>query len=128
MDERFGKRYKLCSKKLIQEIFTKGSRLKKYPLLLRYIKTPENLGAPFQIAVSVPKRNIKQAAKRNRLKRQIREAVRKNKHIIEENITHSKSSYVLFITYSDRKLIDYEVIHEATRKLFHKLIESSDND
>lgn len=128
MDERFGKRYKLCSKKLIQEIFTKGSRLKKYPLLLRYIKTSENLEAPFQIAVSVPKKNVKQAAKRNRLKRQIREAVRKNKHILEENITHSKLNYVLFITYSDRKMIDYEVINESTRKLFHKLIESSDNE
>ena len=128
MNERFGKPYKLCSKKLIEEVFKKGQHLKKYPLQLRFLKTDQDLPVPFQIGISVPKRNFRQAVKRNRIKRLIREAVRKNKHIVEEEFTQTNSGAVLFIIFIDRKMPTYKTVEKSVRSLFNKLIEDSNNE
>ena len=128
MDERFGKRYKLSSKKLIQQVFTEGEKVNKLTLLLRFIKTNEDLPAPFQIAISVPKRNFKHAVDRNRIKRMIVEAVRKNKHIIEEKNTHSDSTLVLFLIFSDKKMPNYNLLFASVESLFQKLPTHKDND
>lgn len=46
------------------------------------MEVPVEDGPSAQVLISVSKRNFKSAVKRNHIKRQIREAYRKNKHII----------------------------------------------
>lgn len=128
MNERFGKSYRLSSKKLIEQVFAQGERMKKFPLMMRYITTSEGLPAPFQVAVSVPKKNFKLAVSRNRIKRLIREVVRKNKYIIEQKIPQSGSKFVLFIIYSDRKMPNYDQLEKSIQSLFQKLPAQKDND
>ncbi len=50
-----------------------------FPLRVVYLPV-EELDAPVAILISVSKRRFKRAVKRNRVKRQIREAFRTNKH------------------------------------------------
>lgn len=128
MKESFGKSYKLSSKKLIEEVFSKGDRIKSFPLMMRYIVTNNELDAPFQIAISVPKRNFKQAVKRNKIKRLIRESVRKNKHIIEEKIPQGGVNFVLFLIFNDKQMPNYYKVNESIESLFHKLPAQKDND
>jgi len=76
----FSKEERLCHKRLISLLFAKGSSFNLYPLRFVYY-TPQDLPpGQTQVLLSVSKRYFKRAVDRNRLKRQMREAYRLNKH------------------------------------------------
>jgi ribonuclease P protein component len=77
------KEERVSSKRLIDELFTgNNSRsLVAFPIRLVYMQVEKD-NPQAQILVSVSKRYFKKAVKRNRVKRQIREAYRKNKHLL----------------------------------------------
>lgn len=124
MDERFGKNYKLCNKKIISSIFEEGKQLKVYPFFLRYKPATINSDASFQIVISVPKRNFKKAVDRNRIKRLIREAVRKNKHLLENALLNEKQKLALFLIYTAHKEESYQFISNKIEMLFQRLVEN----
>jgi len=128
MKESFGKTYSISSKKRIEEVFTKGHRIKQFPLMMRYLEIKDDFPTPFQIAISVPKRNFKQAVKRNRIKRLIKESVRKNKYIIEEKVPQNGVKLILFLIFSDKEMPDYQKINHSIESLFQKLPTQKDND
>lgn len=90
--EAFPKSEKLVSRKLIDRLFSRGGGkfVTAFPLRLVYMyldKGDEVLHvngrttkmADAQLLISVPKRCFKHAVDRNRVKRQVREAYRKNR-------------------------------------------------
>ena len=83
-DFSFHKSERLCSKRIIDALFTGGSKsMSAFPLRVVFMPVPVEAPAPLvSILVSVSKRRFKRAVKRNRVKRQIREAYRKQKHIL----------------------------------------------
>lgn len=120
MDQRFGKEYKLCSKKIIEKLFENGSRLSGFPFALTYQFTElPNKVIPFQIVISVPKRQFKRAHDRNRIKRLMRECLRKNKHILEDFLKESNNNrqMALFLVYRFNEEIDYETLMRKMSKL-----------
>ncbi|MGM0479289.1 MAG: ribonuclease P protein component [Bacteroidota bacterium] len=125
MDQRFGKGYRLCSKKAIDALFKCGKRLKKYPLAVRYECLPLPTSKRFQVVISVPKRIHKTAPKRNRLKRLIREGVRKNKHIIEERIPRQGTQMGIAIIYQSKEEVEQSKIENCVEHLFREIIKRS---
>ena len=80
--ERFTlpKEERLYSRKALEELFEGSNKsIMAYPIRVVFQKTEE---AGTRIMVSVSKRFFKRAVKRNRIKRQVREAYRLNKHIL----------------------------------------------
>lgn len=75
----FKKAERLHKKKLIQELFSKGSSFYLYPFKVIVTQNPDPTYPVHQILITVPKKNHKTAVARNRIKRQIREAYRLNK-------------------------------------------------
>lgn len=75
---------RICSRRLVEKLFgSSGSRtMSAYPLRLVYMTMEQQCGAQAQMLVSVPKKHFKHAVDRNRVKRQLREAYRHNKHIL----------------------------------------------
>lgn len=80
----FGKREKLCSKTVIERLFSVGKSFKAYPLRV-YLLPVEKADAAAQVLISVPKKRVRSSPARNRIKRLIRETYRLNKpDLLEE--------------------------------------------
>ena len=106
----FGKAEHLKSKKVMDEVFSKGKIVKKYPLLLKYSPCTFEAGAKVQIVISVPKRKIRRATGRNRVRRQIKEAYRLNKVDLIKTVEGQKDDLALFLIYTGEEKGDYKLI------------------
>ncbi|WP_255474267.1 ribonuclease P protein component [Pontibacter qinzhouensis] len=106
----FTKEERLCSKRLIGLLFSKGSSFNVYPLRFIYSTPPEPMPEVTQLLVTVPKRTFKLATDRNRLKRQIREAYRLNKHIL--HAAPAQAPRLLGILYIGKEKKSFEFIQK----------------
>lgn len=105
MDLSFPKKEKLKSRKLIEQLFAEGESLKKFPVKIIYMEIPTLEHT--QAAFAVPKRSFKSAVKRNKIKRQMREAYRLHKNSL--TMGSGKKFAVLFI-YIGREGLAYKTI------------------
>lgn len=120
MDESFGKKEKLKSKVLIDRLFIEGESVKKYPLRLIYLSLETSGEGINKAAVSVPKRSFKKAVDRIKLKRLMREAYRKNKYLVTNNLA---ASYALMFIYTGREISEYSRIFKATEELLKNFVQ-----
>jgi len=72
-----------------------------------------------QIAFAVPKKRFKQAVKRNRIKRLLREAHRLNKSTIYEFLTEKNINLNVLVVYIGEDILPY---HDMDKKMrgFHR--------
>ncbi|MCX2718496.1 ribonuclease P protein component [Lentiprolixibacter aurantiacus] len=115
----FPKKERLSSKKLIEQVFQEGSNLKQFPLKLIYLETslPENVKC--QAAMAVPKKRIRLAVKRNRIKRLMREAYRINKGPIFNKM---EGNYALLFLYLGKESPDYRQVEKAMKDLLLRFL------
>jgi ribonuclease P protein component len=123
----FGKKEKLVSKKTIDALFSGGNSrsMSAYPLRVVFMRKERcETEEPAQVMVSVSKRHFKRAVKRNRVKRQIREAYRLNKHLLHEALEQKKDIAVAmaFIWQSD-ELAETALITEKMQSLLGRMAE-----
>lgn len=123
MDQKFGKAYKLCNKKQIDSIFESGKTQKQYPLIAKYTKLELHSDKNFQIVISAPKRTFRSAVKRNRIKRICHEAVRKNKHVLEDWLCTHPDQLGIFLLYTGKEEVSGVGLEQKTRQLFQKIIQ-----
>lgn len=85
----FSKQERIVSRKLMDQLFGGKSRsAAAYPLRAVFMAVDGAAAdiQPVQVLISVGKRHFKHAVDRNRVKRQIREAYRLNRHILHDAI------------------------------------------
>lgn len=103
MDSGFGlkKAERLCGKKAIDALFagTDSKSLSAYPIRIVFRPTEE---AGIRILVSVSKKRFRHAVDRNRVKRQLREAYRLNKHILASTEQSTLGMDIAFIWLTDK--------------------------
>ena len=122
--ERFtlSKEERICSKKLINELFTgNGRSMTAFPLRVVFMKRTIVDDQPrAAMLVSVPKRYFKHAVDRNRVKRQVREAFRRHKSMITQNLTDDHESVAMaFVWLTNEKYPSSEVENRMVRLLTH---------
>ena len=120
--ERFtlSKEERICSKKMINELFTgNGRSMTAFPLRVVFMKRTIVDDQPrAAMLVSVPKRYFKHAVDRNRVKRQVREAFRRNKSIITQNLTDDHEAVAMaFVWLTNEKFPSSEVENRMVRLL-----------
>lgn len=121
------KRERLCSMKLTNRLFNgAGSHsMAAFPVRIVWMeKEREEHESPIQILVSVSKRHFKRAVKRNRVKRQLREAYRLSKQMLYDKLEQSPQRAVIiaFIWLSDEVSSTTEVVR-CTETLMKRLTE-----
>ena len=110
---------RLDKKKVIDKMFSGGARsFSVFPLRVVYLPV-EELEAPVSILVSVSKR----AVKRNRVKRQIREAYRKNKHGLLQALQDKEQQLAVAFIYLSDRLTDSMEIEERMKIALARITE-----
>lgn len=135
MNNGFSKRERIVSHKLMESLFggTRRSAV-AYPVRMVFMAVDDAYEdmPSVQVLTSVSKRHFKHAVDRNRVKRQIREAYRLNKHILYNVIERDepdipKHLAVAFIWLADVRKPSKEVC-AAVRKLLMRIADNIYND
>ena len=120
------KEERICSKKLIEALFAgNGSRsMTSYPIRAVFLEQKSAEGEPpVQLLVSVPKRCFKRAVKRNRVKRQIREVFRRNKHVLADAVTGSGRSVAVALIWMSADLSATHLVETKVKDLLVRIKE-----
>jgi ribonuclease P protein component len=95
MNSQLPKNERLHSKKLIKELFDKGSSFFLYPFKVMVLDINIDIQETNQVLFSVSKKKLKKAVDRNLIKRRMREAYRLNKQILMD-MNNGKKKLALF--------------------------------
>jgi|CXWL01.1.fsa_nt_gi ribonuclease P protein component len=106
----FKKNERLTNKKTFEQLFNTGKSFTVAPFRLVWVETKANGTIPVQLGISVPKRSFAKAVDRNVLKRKIREAYRKNKHLLYGVLQKENLSIALMIIYIAKEEVPYREI------------------
>jgi len=117
----FRKEEKLCSQKIIGDIFLSGTSFLCYPFKVVWKYEQLESSFPAQVVFSVPKRLFKRAHDRNLLKRRMREAYRLKKDGLYQSLGLKGEKMAVMIVYIAREELDYGVINNAMTKVIDRL-------
>lgn len=128
INEKLGKAYKLCKEKEISAVFKTGCKAHKFPYTFHFLLVDQKRTNPFQLVISVPKRNFKKAHDRNRIKRHIKESIRKNKLILETFLINEGLQLSIFVMYASKEEMKFEDLMKKTAYFIDFLIENIKNE
>ena len=117
----FKKEERLCSKRLLDELFRNGSSFLLYPFRITWSNLSPSLNVPAQVVISVPKRKFKRAHDRNLLKRRIREAYRLHKSEFLYPFITCDRPISLGVSYVGKDIGDYQFLEKKLILVFERL-------
>lgn len=121
----FSKEERLCSKRLINGLFHKGSSFFIYPYRIIFLRVDE-LQPAVQVLLSVSKRRFRHAVHRNLLKRRMREAyrVQKNEQLYPA-LENRPFGLLLAIQYVGKEVLDYAIMCKRMADVLKRLEEET---
>lgn len=119
----FPKPEHLSLRQEIEALFSAGSRsMTAYPLRVVYREVAVASGPAVKVMVSVSKRHFKHAVDRNRAKRQMREAYRLNKQVLQEILPEGRGVHLAFLWLSGTP-VPSAVVHARVVALLQRMTE-----
>jgi ribonuclease P protein component len=114
---RFQKAERICSEKEISRLFREGRSIRVDQLGFRFLlnENPDWPRAKFLIVV--PKKRIRTAVLRNRIKRRLREIVRLKKHQFYEGILPANNRLYLAVIYFGNTETDFSKLTASYDRL-----------
>jgi ribonuclease P protein component len=118
---------RISGRTLVEKLFNGNDShsMSSFPLRMVYMTSDKTDDVYARMMVSVSKRHFKRAVKRNRIKRQVREAFRHQKYLLQEPLTREGKNVcvaVAFIWLSD-ELYSSEVVDDKVKRLLQRLCE-----
>ena len=119
----FPKNQKLCSRKVIEQLFKKANNISEGPLQFIW-NLEEKRDVQTKTMIIVPKKKVKLANKRNELKRKIKEAYRLQKHDLEFVLKQNNKQLNLAIIYQAQEIYNYNVLAKKINVVLKRLRDS----
>ena len=118
----FKKEEHLSSRTLIDFLFQEGNySAKVYPIRAVFMSTENHQQEGVSVLISVPKKRLRHAIDRNRVKRQLREAYRKNKHTLTEQVRQSGKGLAIVFIYVSTEIEPSNRIEKRMVQLLDKI-------
>lgn len=115
---------RLCSRKAIETLFAGSAKsFSSFPLRVVFLPVGCTGDVPATFMVSVSKKRFKRAVKRNRVKRQVREAYRKNKQNLWKVLAEKQLSLHLAFIYLDKELRSSAEIEGKVTFLLQRIVD-----
>ncbi|HNQ82425.1 MAG TPA: ribonuclease P protein component [Bacteroidales bacterium] len=118
----FRKEEIIRKKKQIDRLFDEGRAFFIHPFKVIYLPYPAEPDSPAQILISVSKRSFKNATDRNRIKRQIREVYRLNKHEFYHYLNEKQTGCLLAVIYSGQVMHETHFLEKKIKAVINRLI------
>jgi ribonuclease P protein component len=130
MNEGLPKEQRLYKKKAIETLFEKGKGFNFYPFRVVVYSHTSEIDEPSipRVLVSVSKKRFHHAVKRNRVKRLVREAWRKNKSEIIVKCEKQQITFDIALVYTATIILSYEEIEKKIKQLSLRLINAYFHD
>jgi ribonuclease P protein component len=119
--ETFQKSERLCSVKTITSLFENGNVFYTKLFKIVWNKGHELIPFPARVVFSVSKKNHRLTVTRNLLKRRMREAYRKNKHILYNFLKRENTGIVFAVIYRENTVSQYREIELSMKEMIDKL-------
>ena len=119
----FNKLERLNNKVAINNLFEKGQSVVISPFRLVWAENNHSRHSIAQTLISIPKRNISLATKRNVIKRRINEAFRLNKEKLYTELNERNKQINIAIIYQKQEIQTYKIIEQKINLLLSRLIE-----
>ncbi len=129
MRATFKKVERLSGKTVLADLFKNGKSVKAFPFVLLYKAYESDKDFPARLAISIPKRKVKSAVKRNRIRRMVREAYRLQKQPFYDVLkSHHQQLAMLIIFVGNEATLESNLVHEKISRLLARLcIEVTEN-
>ena len=117
----FNKNEKLKSRKLLDQLFTKGRAVSVFPVKVFYALLTEDENENIQVGVGVSAKNFSKAVDRNRIKRLLRECYRLNKSSLHNSVSTNQKKVAAFFLYVGKEIPDFASLNETMQAALIKL-------
>ncbi len=114
----FPKQERLRNRPSLQRLVDEGRSVHEPPFRLTGLHMALDAPVPVQVAFAVPKRNVPRAVDRNRIRRRMREAYRRNKHVYHARLVQGGRQCALLFVLQGRSLPGYK---DVERKMIRAL-------
>jgi ribonuclease P protein component len=119
--QTFTKEERLSSRKLIEQVAKEGSSFLVHPFKVISLQTEEANKFPAQVLMTVAKKKFPRAVDRNRIKRLMREAYRKNKHTLYNSLAEQNKKLALMLIYIGAELPEYKLTEDKIILILQRL-------
>lgn len=121
----FKKSERLCSRILMDRLFQGDNHsVSAYPLRAVFLPVDLTEQEGVSVLMSVPKKRFHDAVDRNRVKRQLREAYRKHKHALAEQMAARKQGLLIAFIYVSAQIESTAYIEKRMTRLLEKIAET----